>query len=208
MMIVSLILLGAFAFYVMNPEERSRALQPVLRLLRILGEAAARGLLGARYFLVALLGRKPWAVAGLAAMGVLIVTVALHGVYLRSLTDIKPEIERLIAIEAQTSKGYEAAVAQFKLGAISADALAKTIKRNVLPELQGIRLRLKSLDRVPLEHRPILLVADEYLRLRNEAWRLRADALEKRSMAALRKADRAEQVSLEAFGRVRLDELQ
>ena len=41
--------------------------------------------------------------------------------------------------------------------------------------------------------------AEEYLRLRDQSWRLRAEALHKSSSKTLRKADDAEHESLEAF---------
>ena len=207
MMIIALLVVGAFAFYVMNHEERVRALQPPLRFLRHAVAAAMRGRAGVRVFARAVYARKPWAVASLGAAVALTIAASVHPVLVKGLTDIRPDIERLIAVEQQTSGAYEKAVAQFRLGALSAEALARVIHGTVMPELQAIRLRLKSLDQVPGEHRPVLAQADEYLRLRDESWRLRAAALEKRSMAALKQADRAERTSLEAFARVRVPEV-
>ena len=48
-----------------------------------------------------------------------------------------------------------------------------------------------------------LASAEEYLRLRDESWRLRAAALHKSSMPALRKAETAERASLQAFERLK-----
>ena len=74
-----------------------------------------------------------------------------------------------------------------------------------MPELHAAQGRIKAFegDNVPTEHRPLVEGATEYLRLRDESWRLRADALRKSNMAALRKADRAEWESLEAFSRIK-----
>jgi hypothetical protein len=56
---------------------------------------------------------------------------------------------------------------------------------------------------VPAEDVHLVARADEYLRLRDESWQLRAKALQRRSMPALRKADQAERASLEALDRIR-----
>jgi len=208
MMIVSLLILAGFAFYVMNSEERVRALGPVRVVLRHMKWAAALCLAGLRRFVVALLARNPWALAGLGTAAALVLTAGMHARYVRSLTDVRPEIERLVIIEDRTARTYEAAVAQFKLGAVSAEALAGVIKKSVIPELRAVRLRLKALDRIPDEHQPLIARAEEYLRLRDESWRLRAEALEKRSMAALNKADHTERASLEALARVQPTEQQ
>ena len=66
-----------------------------------------------------------------------------------------------------------------------------------------MQARLKALGRVPPEHQQVLASAQEYLRLRDESWRLRAAALHKSSMPALRKAEGAERASLEAFERIK-----
>jgi hypothetical protein len=55
---------------------------------------------------------------------------------------------------------------------------------------------------VPAEHRPLLDDADTYLRLRDEAWRIRADAHRRSSMAMLRQADEREQAALAALRRL------
>ncbi len=88
---------------------------------------------------------------------------------------------------------------QFQLGTVSADALAQMIDRKITPELQAVQARFKDLGRVPPEHQQLLEFTLEYLRLREESWRLRAAALHKSSGAALRKADAAERASLMAF---------
>jgi hypothetical protein len=100
---------------------------------------------------------------------------------------------------------YEKAVGQFKSGGMSSQALAKVIHTAIVPELQAARARLKAVNGVPAEHQPLVASADEYLRLRDESWRLRADALSKSNMGALRAADRSERASLEALERLRSD---
>jgi hypothetical protein len=108
-----------------------------------------------------------------------------------------------VDLEDRTSRAYKAAVDQFKLGAMTAEALAQVINRTIMPELQAARSRLKALAGVPPEHQPLVAHADEYLRLRDESWRLRADGLHQANMLTLRKAESAERQSLEAFERIR-----
>ena len=136
-------------------------------------------------------------------MAVTVVVAVASAVPLRGLADVRPEISRVIEVEGSTTTAYQSAVKQFKLGTLSAEALAQTIERKITPELQAAQARLKTLGRVPPEHQPLLASAEEYLRLRDESWRLRAAALHKSSMSALRKAEGAERASLEAFEKIK-----
>jgi membrane associated rhomboid family serine protease len=136
-------------------------------------------------------------------MAVTVVVAVASAVPLRGVTDVRPEITRVIAVEESTASTYQRAVKQFKLGAMNAEALAQLIERKITPELHAMQARLKSLGRVPPEHQPLRTSAEDYLRLRDESWRLRAAALHKSSMSALRKAEMAERASLEAFERLK-----
>jgi membrane associated rhomboid family serine protease len=136
-------------------------------------------------------------------MAVTVVVAVASAVPLRGLADVRPEISRVIEVEDSTASAYQHAVKQFKLGALSAEALAQTIERKITPELQAAQARLKTLGRVPPQHQPLVASAEEYLRLRDESWRLRAAALHKSSMPALRKAEIAERASLEAFEKIK-----
>ncbi len=136
-------------------------------------------------------------------MAVTVVVAIASAVPLRGVADVRPEISRVLAVEESTARVYQGAVAQFKLGTVSAEALAQLIERKITPELHAMQARLKTLGRVPPEHQPLLASAEEYLKLRDESWRLRAAALHKSSMPALRKAETAERASLEAFERLK-----
>ena len=57
---------------------------------------------------------------------------------LRSMTDARPEIARVIEFETRTAAAYKTAVNQFRLGAINAEALAKVIERTIVPDLQAV----------------------------------------------------------------------
>jgi len=148
---------------------------------------------------------------------------------LRGLTNVRPEIERLVAVEDRTASAYRTAVDRLRNGRITAEALAQLIDRTIVPELHAARERLSALDRVPHEQQPLVAGAEEYLRLRDESWRLRAEGLHKAkgltrggadrtqdekwrlraeglhkaNILTLGEADRTERASLEALQRVR-----
>ena len=148
--------------------------------------------------------RKTPAIRSAIAM---VVTLAIAGIFAvprRGYLDVRPEIERVVAFESRTAGSYDKAVEQFKLGGINADALAQVIDRTILPELRSMRLRLKSLDRVPEQHQSIVASAEEYLRLRDESWRLRAEGLHTHNMLTLRKADRTEGASLDVLETIKV----
>lgn len=138
-----------------------------------------------------------------AAAAVAAVVILASAAMLRGIADVRPELARVVAIEEQTVVKYEKAVGQFKNGALSAQALAKMISQSIVPELEAARARLKAVNGVPPQHQPLVASAEEYFRLRDESWRLRADALRKSNMGALRAADRSERASLEALDKLR-----
>jgi rhomboid protease GluP len=142
---------------------------------------------------------RVWSVAGFA----LAIAVAA-AVSLRGIADVRPEVRRLVAIEDRTAHEYDAAANQFRLGAIKARALAQLIDRTIRPQLLEAHNRIKAITGVPREHQHLVARAEEYLRLRDESWSLRSDALHKASMVTLRKADLAERASLDAFERIKV----
>jgi rhomboid protease GluP len=134
-----------------------------------------------------------------AVAGVVVLIAASAAVSLRGISDVRPEMRRLATIEDRTTHEYDAAANQFKLGAINAKTLAQLIDQTILPELREARERIKALTGVPREHQPLVARAEEYLRLRDESWSLRSEALHRANMITLRKADRAERASLEVL---------
>jgi hypothetical protein len=167
----------------------------------------------------------------LAAAATIAVAVAL-AFPLRGIVDVKPEIQQLVAMEDRTAGAYEAEARRFKDGRITADALAQSIEKSIIPELQAADARLKTLTKVPREHQALVASAEEYVRLRGESWRLRADGLRRTSslaagktketaivsasdsrrraeaqhrsnMATLGRADGAERASLEILQRIK-----
>jgi membrane associated rhomboid family serine protease len=138
-----------------------------------------------------------------AAFATTAVIVLASAAMLRGIADVRPEIARVVALESSTAGTYDKAVVQFKNGALTAQALEKVITQKIVPELEQAHARLKAVSGVPAEHKPLVANAEEYFRLRDESWRLRADALRKSNMVALRAADRSERASLEALERIR-----
>ena len=144
------------------------------------------------------------------------VIVMACAVPLAGVTDVRPELDRIVAIEQRTAGAYQSAVERFRDGRVTAEMLAQLIERTIVPELQAADVRLKTLDRVPLEHQPLIASAEEYLKLRSQSWRLRAEGLRERPaigrMSAERqfrtsqvrrgKAEEAERSSLELLQRI------
>jgi len=195
-MLVFLLLVGGLVTYIMTPEERQRVWRPMKAVALFIALHGARAAIA---YSRALRARNRWALAVPAAVAVAAIVVLVTQAHLRQFADVRPEVERLVDVETRISDTYRPAVEQFRLGAMSADALAQLINRKIKPELQSARVRLMAIDKVPAEHADLLTKAKAYVQLRDESWRLRADALQRRNMAALRKADHAERASLAAL---------
>ena len=114
-------------------------------------------------------------VAATAAGGV--VLAVLTAWPLNGIADVRPEIARLIETEDKTSAAYVNALEGLKKGKATPEGLAALIDTSIGPELEKIDARLKALKKVPPEHQPLVNDAQEFLRLRTESWRLRAESL-------------------------------
>ena len=146
-------------------------------------------------------GRIAFTSAATAAIA-LVMAVPMRGI-----SDVRPELKRVVAVEGRTAGVYSAAVDRFKIGRTTAEALAKLIERTIIPELQATNARLETINGIPPEHQPLVAAAKEYLRLRDESWHLRAEALHKGSMVTLQGADKVERSSLEAFKKIKTADL-
>jgi hypothetical protein len=131
-------------------------------------------------------------------MAVAAVVAVAAAIPLRGIADVKPEIERVVALEELTASAYKTAADRFKNGRITAEALAQLIDRTIVPQLKAADARLKELHKVPPEHQPLVADAEEYLRLRSESWRLRAYGLRKTNRAPTREAGRTAPASAES----------
>jgi hypothetical protein len=136
-------------------------------------------------------------VAGITMMFALDAVIPLRG-----MANVQPEMSRLVALESRVGTEYKAAVDEFTKGRVSSKALADLIQRSILPEVTAARARVDALDKVPKSQQSLIASARVYLRLRDESWRLRAEALRKSSMALLRQADGIEHASLIALQQV------
>jgi hypothetical protein len=182
---------------------------------------------------IALAARSAERQAGIREVSIVAATgaaiVVACAIPLRHIADVRPEIARVIATETRTAAAYQTAFEAFRKGRKGADALATLVERTIVPELQAADDRLAALANVPAAHQPFVAGAREYLRLRRESWRLRADAIRKTStvqrrtsadvvdagwrleaesrfrknMTAMGNAESAERASLDAFERVR-----
>jgi hypothetical protein len=142
---------------------------------------------------------KPAGLRAAVPLAATAMTATVFAVTMSGVADARPEIKRIIEVEGRTASAYQPAVDKFTKGWMTADELAGLIDRSIRPELQTTRARLKALKGVPQEQQAMVTRADEYLRLRDESWRLRAQALHKSSSQGLREADKTERASLEAF---------
>jgi membrane associated rhomboid family serine protease len=138
---------------------------------------------------------------GLAIVTVFSVVVMYRPV--SPITDVRPEIQRVIAVEHRTAGLYNDAIATFRKGRIDREALVDLIQETIMPELHTLSARLNALHGVRPEDRPLVATVEEFLKLRDESWRLRAAALLNGDIIGLRKADSKEQASLEALHRIK-----
>jgi membrane associated rhomboid family serine protease len=134
-----------------------------------------------------------------ATMAVVAVIALATAVPLRGIADIRPEMANIVDVETRTAKNYQTAVEQFQKGRLTAEGLAQTIDRNILPELAKTDARIKSLSHVPTEHQQFVTDAEEYLRLRTQSWLLRAEGLRRTNTVTLRKVTKTERESDESW---------
>ena len=106
-----------------------------------------------------------------------LVIAAVTAVPLRGVTDARPEVLKLVALEEKTAKAFKTAEEQMRKRKMTATALAGMIDGTILPELEEASDRVASLDRVPEEHQPLVEGSRKYLELRIKSWRMRADGL-------------------------------
>ena len=140
-----------------------------------------------------------------AATAAVVAIAVLVAAPLRGMADVTPELQRVVTLEERTTTTFRAAVERFKNGTITADTLAEVIDSAILPELMAARARVESLGRVPSEQQTLVATCKEYLRLRDESWRVRSGALRGASMPLLREADAIESASLEMLRQIAAD---
>ena len=201
-MLILLLIVAGLSFYVMSDDERKRVLNWMhkggLAATVVMRQLMRLLFVGLRAWGRAIQAKNRLAQAAAntalfcASVGTIVLTRPAPA-------DVRPEIERLLAVESQTTAIYDAAAAQFRLGALDSESLARVIERKIKPQLQVVRIRVMSLDNVRTDHEPLLEKAKEYLRLRDQSWRLRAEALHRRDMKGLQKVELTERASLAAL---------
>ena len=167
----------------------------------VMANAAALtvGLISGLTLAVAIQETSPAPIRMAAIAASTVITIVLMGVPSMGTTDVRPEIARVLGLESRTAAPYETTRAQFKRGAMSLEALARSIDRQILPIVLEEEERLSHLHGVPPEHRALVADAERYVRLRRESWELRARALHSSSMTGLRLADAKERESLDVL---------
>ena len=135
-----------------------------------------------------------------AALAATLAIVVVSAAPLRGLADVTGEVALVTEAEERTSGAYDAAIERFKVGRLTAEALAQ-IADQIASEMQSLQTRLTSLDHVPMEHEPMLAAATEYVRLREESWHLRAKGLRAGHMRTLQQAEGTEIAALAALRR-------
>jgi hypothetical protein len=138
----------------------------------------------------------------LATMAATAGIVVLLAVPLRGVADVTGEVAFVVAFEDRTSRDYDADVMRFKRGRLSSDDLIAHIDR-IQPELRAVSLRLNSVGNIPPEHQWLVDNAKEYLRLREESWRLRGEALRGSNMRQLQQADTVEHAAIAVLDQIR-----
>jgi membrane associated rhomboid family serine protease len=152
--------------------------------------------------------RKPAVRRVAVAMAATAVIAMAAAVPLRGVTDARPEMARVISVEDRTASAYETVRDRFTQGRITTEKLSELIDRTIVPELEETRARVKALTGVPDVHQPMVAQAEDYLRLRDESWRLRSDGLRKANLLTLRKADDKERTALRLIKKLRAADLQ
>jgi membrane associated rhomboid family serine protease len=140
--------------------------------------------------------RRIWATMA-ATIGIVVALAAP----LRGMADVTAEVGRVIENEERTAAAYVQQVERFKKGRLTAEALA-TIANDIGTEIHATRMTLAILTHVPEEQQQVLADASEYLRLREDSWRLRVEGLRSGRMPTLQRAERLESDALTAFEKV------
>jgi membrane associated rhomboid family serine protease len=133
-----------------------------------------------------------------ATAGILILLVAP----LRGLDDASADVAAIIGVEDRTAHEYDEELDRSNDGRSSMRERIVLIDQ-IRPQLQALRARLESFDKVPREQQPVVASAIEFLKTRDESWRLRKEALRKSNLQILRQADSVERLSLDRFRKLK-----
>jgi rhomboid protease GluP len=146
--------------------------------------------------------RKPAMQRVLATVGATAGIVILLVAPLRGLDDARADVAAVIAVEGRTAHEYDAEIERANDGRSSMRERIVLIDQ-IRPQLQAVRARLESFDRVAREQQPIVASAIDFLKTRDESWRLRKEALRKSNLQILRQADSVERISIDKFRKLK-----
>jgi rhomboid protease GluP len=164
-----------------------------------------------------------------AGFGIAATAVIAAAIPVRGITDVRPEVDRLVSIEHRTAAEYRTASGLFTKGRINAWQLADVIEQSIMPAIAAEQVRVIGLHGVPTEDQHLVADAREYLELRSQSWQLRVKGLRQQNahvdpstmdansklsfrawaqahyestLRTMGKAEGAERASLQAFNRL------
>lgn len=140
-------------------------------------------------------------VATTVAAGAYLALVA--AVPLRGVSDVRPALANVLAVETRTTAIYDGALREFRNGRIEKKDLAQLIDRRILPDLKVLRFELQALDRTPREHEALVGAAEIYTLRRMESWKIRSHALRSGDSSLLRNAEAVERAALNRLDVIR-----
>ena len=146
--------------------------------------------------------RKPAMQRVLATVGATAGIVILLVAPLRGLDDARADVAAVIAVEGRTAHEYDEEIARGNDGRSSMRERIVLIDQ-IRPQLQALRARLESFDKVAREQQPAVASAIDFLKTRDESWRLRKEALRKSNLQILRQADSVERISVDKFRKLK-----
>ena len=127
--------------------------------------------------------------------------IVLFAAPLLGMADVSRELAGVIALETRTAATYDAEVVRFRKGWQSAEKLADMAEA-IASDVRATHASLSTLTNVPLEHRPVVNDALEFLRLREESWTLRVEGLRSGRLQTLQRAERVESSAKTLFAEV------
>jgi rhomboid protease GluP len=136
-----------------------------------------------------------------ASMVATLVIVVAFAAPLRGMAYATRQMGQVIDVETRTAAAYDTEVAQFRKGRQTADALADMADA-IASEIRATRASLSALPNVPREQQSLVDDASEYLRVREESWRLRVEGLRAGKMQTLQRAERVESEAKTLFSKV------
>jgi membrane associated rhomboid family serine protease len=169
--------------------------------VRLVGFAA--GLLVGLILAAGVTHRKPAMRRVFATVAATAAIVIVLVAPLRGLDDVSADIAKVIAVEARTAHDYDAVLAAASEGRSTMRDRIVLIDQ-IRPQLQTLRTRLESFHKVPREQQPLVAGALDYLKTRDESWRLRREALRKSNLQILGEADSVERISLDRFRKLKV----